>query len=392
MMSRVATIVIAAWCAFLIVAGTTWRLIDGAPFFYELAAGVIVTAVGLVLIARVPGNRVSSLIMLAGVVWAWMYLGNSLTTAQWRALVPEVVVISFTWVGNWLWFVGFIALVFAMLRFPNGLLLSPRWRWAWWTGMVGSGLVILGAMFGPFQTDARFIDAKHRLPVVRANLTISNPLEVRDADLLLLVGALPVLVFGVATLVSLIVRYRRSGNLERTQIRWVAFATGLAMATYLLGNAIIDYTPIDSWDPLTLVIIVAVPVSIGIAVTRYRLYEIDRIVSRTVAYAIVAVALTGVFAVGTIWVPQQLPTDNSNLAVAASTLVVAALFNPLRHRVQRIVDRRFNRLPYESDAVNEALSRRLRTAVEPEAVGAGLAGTVGSVMQPTTLGVWIRER
>lgn len=390
MTSRVRVIAIGSWCTFLVAAGTMWRWFAGAPSVPELAMGVIVTGVGLVLIARVPGNVVSWLVMAVGVGWSWMYLGNALTIAQWRDLFPEAVVVGFVWIGHWMWLPAMVALVFAILVFPDGRLVSPKWRWVLWLGIVGTTIAAVGAAFGPFQSDPRFLEPADRAEAVAEGSTMANPVELANSDLLLLGGGFLVVVFAGATLLSLVVRYRRAGVHHRAQIRWVAFAAALALATYLFGGVIDANTPI-TWDVLTLVIVAAIPTAIAIAITKYRLYDIDRIVSRTVTYAIVVGLLAVVFAAGAVWVPQQLLAGSSNLAIAASTLAVAALFNPVRRRVQRGVDRRFNRLPYDPEGIAGELATTIRQETHVPSVAGAWQGAVRAALEPSSSSIWLRE-
>lgn len=187
--------------------------------------------------------------------------------------------------------------------------------------------------------------------------------------------------------VSLIVRYRRGGSIERQQIKWIIFAAMLLLPAIALSDA---YQ--DTVGPLILGFAIMVfPIAITVAILKYRLYEIDRIVNRTVVYAIVVVLLGAVFALGAVWIPSRLPFEDNNLAVAASTLAVFFLFNPLRIRVQRFVDHRFYRSRYDAQQVADDFSARLRDQVDPEAVASEWVEVVQRTMQPASVAVWVRE-
>lgn len=376
-MTRATRIVLglAAWSGFLITAGTVGGIHNGSLAASDLISGVVVVGVGLFLAHRVPSNPVGWLIAGSGVFWAWNYLGNSWSIAQWLSIFPESVVVAFVWSGNWLWVVGFIALLFTLLLFPNGALPSRRWRPVAWTGVVGGGLTAIGAAFGPFD----------------AELELSNPLEIANADLLLIAGGGVVVLFAASAVASLFVRYRSADSVERAQLRWLGFASAAALGLWLAGGVLV-LIPGVSWAVLNLLILTAIPIAITVAVTRYHLYDIDKIVGRTVTYTIVVGGLALVFTAGAVWLPQQLPTANNNLLVAASTLAVAALFNPVRRRVQRTVDRRFNRLPYDPEAVGRTVEVDLREAVDAVAVGNTLNRAAAEALEPRTSAVWVRNR
>jgi hypothetical protein len=204
---------------------------------------------------------------------------------------------------------------------------------------------------------------------------------------LLLIG------FALLAAVSLIVRYRRQRGVERLQIKWFAFAVVNVIVLMTAREILEGSVPIPPviWDLLFGVSVLALPIAIGASVMRYRLYEIDRIVSRTVSYALVVGLLAAVFFVVVTALTSVLP-GGSDLAVAASTLAVAALFNPLRRRIQLWVDRRFNRSRYDAQKVMNGFASSLRDRVDPDAVVDGWVGVVSETMHPSAAGVWVRGR
>jgi hypothetical protein len=212
------------------------------------------------------------------------------------------------------------------------------------------------------------------------------------AGLLEAVLAVAFLVICAAVLVaagSLVVRFRRAHGIERQQLRWVALAAGLAPLA-LLGIA--AGLAIGSWVIVGWVVslYLALPVlATGAAILRYRLYDIDRIVSRTLAYGLLTVLLGGAYAGVVLGLGQLLGRDSS-LVVAAATLAVAALFQPARRRIQAVVDRRFNRRRYDAATMVEAFSARLRDEVDLNALSAELLVVVDQTMQPTTASLWLR--
>jgi hypothetical protein len=193
--------------------------------------------------------------------------------------------------------------------------------------------------------------------------------------------------------VSLFTRYRKAGVIEKLQLKWFLLAGAsflAALVTEVVLSAMgVDETPLplDVWFTLS---IVAIPVAATLAILRYRLYDIDRIVSRTVTYVVVIALLALVYALGVTGLATLLDTD-SPLIVAGSTLAVAALFNPVRSRVQRWVDHRFNRTRYDAEQVVSRFTGSLRDEVDPDRVTDGLVSVVNDTMHPASSGVWVRE-
>jgi hypothetical protein len=233
-------------------------------------------------------------------------------------------------------------------------------------------------------------------------LTYSAPIEDLDPSVRLMnplgipaLGRLPlqVALTGAALLglilvaggVGVLLRFRRSRGVERQQLRWVAF--GGLITVFSIQS--VGFLPevIGNFTNLGLF---AIPVCVGIAILRYRLYDLGRIVSRTLSYAVVTAVLVGLYVAGVTSAARVAP-GNSSLAVAASTLAVAALFQPLRRRVQSAVDHRFNRARYDADRTVDAFTRRLRDEVDLDAVRADLLQVVHGTMQPTSAGLWLRN-
>jgi hypothetical protein len=194
--------------------------------------------------------------------------------------------------------------------------------------------------------------------------------------------------------VSLVRRFVRSNGEERSQIKWVALAGACVASILTLLLVVFGMESIDQvWGELLLIAgVVAVPTSVAIAVLRYRLYEIDRLVSRTVGYVVVLGVLTVVYVIGAVWLPTRLLGEQSPLFVAASTLIVAGLFGPLRKRVVVWVDRRFYRARYDADRVAEAFSSRLRDQIDLTDLTTDWVDVIAATLRPTTIGVWVSER
>ena len=196
----------------------------------------------------------------------------------------------------------------------------------------------------------------------------------------------------ISTLVRQVVRYRRSSGLERLQLKWlVAGGAGslTAIVFFVAGGGSGNSALSDVLSTIFGTLFAALPVSMGIAILRYRLYELDRLISRTLSYAILTAILVGIF-IALIALTTNTLALSGRVGVAASTLAAAALFNPLRIRVQRGVDRRFNRARYDAEATVAAFTARLRDAVEIDAIRADLLGAVNRAVEPTYASVWIK--
>jgi hypothetical protein len=206
------------------------------------------------------------------------------------------------------------------------------------------------------------------------------------------IALIPAVPLGLSPLVRQYRRYRRSGGLERVQLKWLvagAVASMAAVAYFVAGLGDGNSALADTASAVAGALFAALPLSMGVAILRYRLYDIDRLISRTLAYAILTGLLAGTF-IGVIALSTDVLPFSSRVGVVASTLVAAALFNPLRARVQRLVDRRFNRARYDSHATVAAFTARLRDAVELETVRSELIDTVRDAVQPSHVSLWLR--
>jgi hypothetical protein len=213
------------------------------------------------------------------------------------------------------------------------------------------------------------------------------------SDTAIAVGLAGLLGCVVLAVWSLLVRARRGTSVERQQIKWLAYAGCLVAAT-LAPSTILSLstgTAARIAEGALMVAIVTVPVAVAVAVLKYRLYDIDRVISRTLAYAIVTGLLAGIYA-GLVLLATQVFRFHSTVAVAASTLAVAALFNPLRRRVQHVIDRRFNRARYDADRTVAAFAARLKDEVDLDSIRDDLAGAVHQALEPAHVSVWISRR
>ena len=289
------------------------------------------------------------------------------------------------------WSIAIVLVGLVILIFPDGTLPSPRLRWVLWlylamglTWMVSAYILTVDAIV---RHDIR-VDAGGNLLAVDNGPASPGWWNVLQ-DVLFVALALSVLL----SLAGQVVSYRRSSGERRQQLKWLlgGFATvpaGLVLAV-ALGHAPGIWRVVGSAVVVT--VYFAVPVSMGVAIMKYRLYDIDRVLSRTLAYAIVTGLLIGVYA-GLVLLAQQVFRFSSPVAVAASTLAAAALFNPVRRRVQHAVDRRFNRARYDADHTVAAFAARLQDAVDLDTVRDDLAGVVQAALEPAHLALWTAPR
>jgi hypothetical protein len=334
--------------------------------------------VGALLAWKRPQNPIGWLLSAIGLESAVAVFGVFL------AHFPRTVPLA-SWLG-FLYLLGFGLCVVVVLLFPTGKLPSRRWRpvaWAAWAGVAGW---VLGCAFAP--------------TIITASPATRNPVGATGpaGDLFKVLaagGVLLIVAAGLAAVLSLVFRYRGARPAERAQLRWLVYAGVLIVAavaaSLLIGSAM---GPGDSTTNLENALgsgaVALVPVAIGVAVLRYRLYDIDRIISRTVAYAIVTGLLVGVYA-GLVLLATEVLRVHTPVAVAAATLAAAALFTPVRRRVQSRVDRRFNRARYDADQIAAAFAARLKDTVDLGSVRDDLAGIVSRALEPAHVSVWIRR-
>jgi hypothetical protein len=258
-----------------------------------------------------------------------------------------------------------------LLLFPDGRPPSPRWRPVIWLAVAGGAAEMVTSAVSDVNFSSNFRALTDPVRLV-APLTAVYGLETTGQLLVLLAGA-----------ASLVVRFRRAGPVERLQLKWFTYAAVVVAAvTLVFSNLISNPLPVfEVFFPL-------IPVAVGVAILKYRLYDIDRIISRTLAYAIVTALLAGVYA-GPVLLSTLVLGLHTPVAVAVATLAAAALFNPVRRRVQRVVDRRFNRARYNADLTVAAFAARLKDAVDLDAVHDDLAGVVTRTLEPAHVSIWL---
>jgi hypothetical protein len=332
---------------------------------------VIAFAVVGALVAARTGNRLGWLFLSAGVAGA-----VSLAALAYAARAPDARLPGAAWAG-WIFTVvlGIVGSLYFVtpLLFPDGRPPSRRWWPVVWVAIIaGLGQVVTVAL-----SNANFSNNFRRL---RDPVTVVPPL-VTGYNLSQLAGLL-VLLAGV---ISMIVRFRRAGTEQRLQLKWILYASAVAGTVVFVASW--QSNPLLEFE----IVFPLIPVAVGIAILKYRLYDIDRIISRTLGYAIVTGLLVGLYA-GLVLLATEVLSITSPVAVAAATLAAAALFSPLRRRVQRGVDRRFNRVRYDADQTVAAFAARLQEGADLDAVRSDLLTVVNATVEPAHLSVWTARR
>jgi hypothetical protein len=284
------------------------------------------------------------------------------------------------WV-QWSWF-GVVAIlaIFLPLYFPTGRLLSPRWRPVLWLGIAYLSAAVVSNALKPGPQVWLEGVRPARNPVVY--LPAAKPL----LDMIGLAGLC--LLPGVGGAVAaLVVRFRRSRGIERQQLKWFTYAAALAPLPFLVYEVVPG-----AFELLLAVTLPLVPISVGIAILRYRLYEIDRIINRTLVYGLLTAVLGLGYAAGSLvfLLVAGTGTDPPSWLVAAATLVAAAVFRPARRRIQAVVDRRFNRRRYNAVKTIEAFSTRLREQIDLDTLSTELLTVVDQTMEPTRVSLWLQ--
>lgn len=332
---------------------------------------------GALIVWKQPRNAVGWILMLPALAGIEVLMPIARASAPPPSVgVAEIIQL---WFDNVAW-MFLIFPVFHLLQvFPDGSLLSRRWRplVALEVLMVAAlaGLGLFSAQIGPLDQ----------------SWTVENPIGLVPTiwfeGLFEVLWATGLVVLTLGGLVVITLRFRRGRGAERQQIKWLLLAVSVFAAAYILVAPRGGLAGNLAFDLVLVLSILGIPAAILISVTRYRLYDIDRIISRTLSYVVVIGLLGTIFgglvlAVGTLF--------DDSLAVAGSTLAVAALFNPLRNRIQRGVDRRFNRSRFDTERVMEDFAASLHARVDPDDVVAGLTDVVAEAMQPVALNVWVR--
>jgi hypothetical protein len=356
---------------------------DADNAILTLATVLTFSVVGAIVASRHPHNTIGWIFCTMGLVTGLDHLARGYAefwlASGWG---PRSLGETAAWFATWAWIVQTIALTFLLLLFPNGRLPSPRWRpVAWCAGLGISGFVVGYALIaGPLGDFPQIVNPYGvDSPVVRV-------VEIAAGSVI--VGSM------VASAISVIVRARRAGRVERQQIKWLAYGGALVVGTTLVGGVIAIWNVTVSIAVIDLAFL-GLPIFTGIAIARYRLYDIDLVINRTLVYGVLTSALAivyfgGVTATQAIFRTLTGQEEQPQLAIVVSTLVIAALFNPLRRRIQSFIDRRFYRRRYDAAKTLEVFSAKLRDETDLDALSDDLVGVVRETMQPAHVSLWLR--
>src|SRR5215216_4458362 len=353
-------------------------------FWLEISMVTIgYSIVGAIVASRLPESPIGWLFCAIAFIFGVVHL--SAEYATYALLEPTRSLLAgetCAWLTSWVWVFGLGLVVFLDLLFPNGRLPSPRWRWfARFTAIVLLPAAILGALS----------------PGLITSSTLRNPFGIEglpNASREIEAFMYALIVVGAS---SMLARLRHAGRIERQQIKWFAYATAVAISGVILKNSVYPAVGV-TWVwwvglVLTTVGVVSSPVAMGIAIFRYRLYQIDLIINRTLVYGSLTAVLAGVYLGGIVLLQyafRALSGEGPQLAVVASTLIIAALFIPLRRRIQSFIDRRFYRRKYDARKTLESFSAKLRNQTDLDALSEDLVGVVGETMQPAHVSLWLK--
>jgi hypothetical protein len=379
-----------SWVGLLSQDGSRDALYLAGEVLISLAAPVVFATVAALIVSRQPRNTLGWVLMVPVGLYVVggpiaSYIENLAPTSP----EPTVPILLMAWFNNWNWLLLIFPLLLILLLFPNGRPPTPGWRWVGVAAIVWAALFVLLAAL-PQQINSG----------TKPNLVFDNPIGVLGKDTVgRLVGVwiVGLVALAVACAVALFVRYRRANATEREQIKWLLYACAVFVVVYV-GGFVSGLGGTASfggyiWGVLFGLSVIALPAAIAIAILRYRLYDIDIVINRTLVYGALTVTLVALY-FGGIVVLQRffllLTGQQSTLAVVASTLLIAALFTPWRRRIQSFIDRRFYRSKYDARKTLEAFSARLRDETDLDALRDDLVGVVAETMQPAHVSLWLR--
>ncbi len=372
----VCALVLALLACAVVLAVLNGADVEAVSFPLALTASVLV---GGLVASRRPENLVGWFFLAGGACFALTQVAAEYATYGLSGAL------AMAWLLSWVSVPGvMLLLVFVPLYFPDGRLVSPRWRWLVWFALLFGVSEALHSALRPGEIQ---------------NSGIVNPLGIEALrpflgllDTLVLV---PYFALLFASAASLVVRFRRSGSVERQQIKWLALAA-LSIPVWFLSNAPVEAAAPNLFFVVdALVVSALIPLAAGIAILRYRLYDIDVVINRALVYGPLTAMLALVYFGGVTATQAVLQTLTGQeklpqLAIVVSTLLIAALFTPFRHRIQSFIDRRFYRRKYDARKTLEAFSAKLRDETDLDALSNDLVGVVRETMQPAHVSLWLR--
>ena len=384
-------------CVVIIAAGVDLLSQEGSKSVLQLAGDalislatpVVLVTVAALILSRQPRNTIGWLLMVpVGAFIVGGPLESYIEHVAPSSPAPTMLLLLMIWFSNWGWLLLIFPLLHIPLLFPNGRPPTPRWRWVSVAAIAWATLFVLMVTFSQQLTTP--------------DLVFDNPigfLRENTVELLAGVWVAGLLALIVVCAVALFVRYQRANDTEREQIKWLLYACAVFLVVFASGNVggVAGSSSLGGYIygvffGLSLVML---PTAIGSAILRYRLYEIDIVINRTLVYGALTVTLAlvyfgGVATIQAIFRALTGQEQQPQLAIVVSTLIIAALFNPLRRRIQSFIDRRFYRRKYDAAKTLEAFSAKLRDETDLEALNNELVGVVRETMQPAHVSLWLR--
>ena len=359
----------------------------GQPGAVVLLFGLLAmtfSVAGLLIARRLPRNPVGWSFLVVGLIFAVGLSFEQYARSAYEGGDRGGLVTALAWIADTAFNspAVFAPFLFFFYFFPTGRLPSRSWRWLLRVGVVSGGVLLIDFALRPENLLA---------------IPVENPLGIEAMEpfrFALNLAFIPLVISLMGSVASLVVRFRRAHGIERLQIKWFLTASGVFVVTVAIAPVLLwpPTTPQWIWPIALFVSLALIPTSAAIAIFRYRLYEIDFVINRTLVYGILTAILAGAY-VGLVFALQALlapVTAESDLAIAASTLAVAALFRPLRSRVQAFIDHRFYRRKFDAQRTLEDFGGHLRDEVDLTALSSRLTGVVAETMQPAHVSLWLR--
>jgi hypothetical protein len=366
-------------------------------YFYWLESTIIAVGypvIGAIIASRLPAHPIGWICCAIGVLAAVQHFSGEYAIYVLRAPHPEALPggEAMLWVSLWAWILVFGLIEILLFLFPNGRLPSKRWRPLAW---LFAALTLMAAILISISPDAA-LDALGSSDNV--HVSIPNPLGIEGLPNLYRPVQTLVLALGLVAAASVVIGRRKAGGIERLQVKWLLYASVIWFGGNVLKNTVFSPLGDVSWGLWVSYLLVVIgglggPIAIGIAILRYRLYEIDIIINRTLVYGALTVTLVALYFGGIVVLQRVfvlLTGQQSTLAVVASTLLIAALFSPMRRRIQSFIDRGFYRRKYDAARTLEVFSAKLRDETDLDALSDDLVGVVRETMQPAHVSLWLR--
>jgi hypothetical protein len=378
-----------SWVGLLSQGGSRNALYLASEALISLIAPVAFAIVAALIVSRQPRNTLGWVLMVpVGLYVVGGPFASYIERLAPSSPEPTVPILLIVWFNNWNWLLLIFPLLLILLLFPNGQPPTRAWRW------VGVAAIGWAALFVVLAALPQQINAG-----TAPNLVFDNPMGVLGKDMVnRLVGVwiIGLLALVVACAVALFVRYRRANETEREQIKWLLYACAVFLVVYVGGfvSGLGGTASIGGyiWGVFFGLSVIALPAAIAIAILKYRLYEIDLVINRTLVYGSLTATLVALYFVGIVVLQRffvLLTGQQSTLAVVASTLLIAALFIPLRRGIQGFIDRRFYRRKYDARKTLEIFSATLRDETNLDTLSDDLVGVVRETMQPAHVSLWL---